>query len=136
MLIPLYAVGVFMSFTLSQTGMVRHWLKEAHSAPHHVVLNGLGALATGIVTIVIAVSKFTHGAWVVVVLIPLIVAGLLRIERHYQRVVERLTLAGASRPKIGKNPVVLFENEWSANYFSETNKLVPLSALPVQTARE
>jgi amino acid transporter len=106
-LIPLYAVGVFLSFTLSQTGMVRHWLKEAHSAPHHVVLNGLGALATGIVTIVIAVSKFTHGAWVVVVLIPLIVAGLLRIERHYQRVVERLTLAGAARPKIGKNPVVV-----------------------------
>ena len=106
-LIPLYAVGVFLSFTLSQTGMVRHWLKEAHPAPHHVVLNGIGALATGIVTIVIAVSKFTSGAWMVVLLIPLIVASLLRIERHYKRVVERLTLAGAARPKIGKNPVVV-----------------------------
>ncbi len=106
-LIPLYAVGVFLSFTLSQTGMVRHWLKEAHPAPHHVVLNGLGALATGIVTIVIAVSKFTSGAWMVVLLIPLIVAGLLRVERHYKRVTERLTLAGAARPKIGKNPVVV-----------------------------
>ncbi len=106
-LIPLYAVGVFLSFTLSQTGMVRHWMKEAHPAPHHVVLNGLGALATGIVTIVIAVSKFTHGAWMVVLLIPLIVAGLLRVERHYKRVTERLSLVGAARPKIGKNPVVV-----------------------------
>ncbi|MGE5850667.1 MAG: APC family permease [Candidatus Methylomirabilota bacterium] len=106
-LIPLYAVGVFLSFTLSQTGMVRHWLKEAHPAPHHVVLNGLGALATGIVTIVIAVSKFTSGAWMVVLLIPLIVAGLLQVERHYKRVLQRLSLAGAARPKIGKNPVVV-----------------------------
>ncbi|HSD50357.1 MAG TPA: APC family permease [Candidatus Methylomirabilis sp.] len=106
-LIPLYAVGVFLSFTLSQTGMVRHWLKEARPAPHHVVLNGLGALATGIVTIVIAISKFTYGAWMVVVLIPLIVAVLLRIERHYRRVAVRLSLAGAARPKIGKNPVVV-----------------------------
>jgi amino acid transporter len=106
-LIPLYAVGVFLSFTLSQTGMVRHWLKETHPAPHHVVLNGLGALATGIVTIVIAVSKFTSGAWMVVLLIPLIVAGLLQVERHYKRVLQRLSLAGAARPKIGKNPVVV-----------------------------
>lgn len=106
-LIPLYAVGVFLSFTLSQAGMVRHWYKEEHPAPHHIALNGLGALATGIVTLVIAISKFTLGAWVVIVLVPMIVAGLLRIERHYKRVVERLTLAGAARPKIGKNPVVV-----------------------------
>ncbi|MBI2114457.1 MAG: APC family permease [candidate division NC10 bacterium] len=106
-LIPLYAVGVFLSFTLSQTGMVRHWMKEAHPAPHHIALNGLGAVATGIVTIVIAVSKFTLGAWVVVVLIPLIVVGLLRIERHYKEVAKRLSLAGAGRPRIGKNPVVV-----------------------------
>ncbi len=106
-LIPLYAVGVFLSFTLSQAGMVRHWLKEEHPAPHHIALNGLGAVATGIVTIVIAVSKFGHGAWVVVVLIPLIVMGLLRVQRHYEFVRSRLSLEGAARPRIGKNPVVV-----------------------------
>jgi amino acid transporter len=106
-LIPLYAVGVFLSFTLSQAGMVRHWLKEAHPAPHHILLNGLGAVTTGVVTLVIAISKFTHGAWMVIVLIPLIVYGFLQVRTHYERVTSRLSLAGASRPRIGKNPVVV-----------------------------
>jgi amino acid transporter len=108
-LIPLYAIGVFLSFTLSQAGMVRHWLKlkDEHPKPHHIILNGLGALTTGIVTIVIAVSKFALGAWIVVVLIPLIVLGLLRVRRHYEQVARRLSLEGASRPRIGKNPVVV-----------------------------
>jgi amino acid transporter len=106
-LIPLYAVGVFLSFTLSQSGMVRHWLKEEHPAPHHIALNGLGALCTAVVTVVIAVTKFTHGAWMVVVLIPLIVLGLLRVRHHYEYVASRLSLAGAARPRIGKNPVVV-----------------------------
>ncbi len=106
-LIPLYAVGVFLSFTLSQAGMVRHWLKEEHPAPHHIALNGLGAIATGIVTLVIAISKFALGAWMVIVLIPMIVAGLLRVERHYEYVRSRLSLKGAARPRIGKNPVVV-----------------------------
>lgn len=106
-LIPLYAVGVFLSFTLSQAGMVRHWMKEERPAPHHIILNGLGALATGIVTIVIAVSKFALGAWMVIVLIPLIVLGFLRVQRHYEFVRARLSLEGAGRPRIGKNPVVV-----------------------------
>lgn len=106
-LIPLYAVGVFLSFTLSQAGMVRHWLKEAHPAPHHILLNGLGAVSTGVVLLVIASTKFTHGAWMVIVLIPVIVLGFVRVHRHYQLVAERLSLAGAARPRIGKNPVVV-----------------------------
>ncbi len=106
-LIPLYAVGVFLSFTLSQAGMVRHWLKEEHPAPHHILLNGLGAVSTGIVLLVIASTKFIQGAWMVIVLIPLIVLGFLRVHRHYQMVAERLSLEGAGRPKIGKNPVVV-----------------------------
>ncbi len=108
-LIPLYAVGVFLSFTLSQAGMVRHWLKlkDEHPKPHHIALNALGALTTGIVTVVIAVSKFMLGAWMVIVLIPLIVLGFLRINHHYQRVAQLLSLKGASRPRIGKNPVVV-----------------------------
>lgn len=106
-LIPLYAVGVFLSFTLSQAGMVRHWMKEERPAPHHIFLNGLGAFATGVVTLIIAISKFALGAWMVIVLIPLIVLGLLRVKHHYERVRARLTLEGASRPRIGKNPVVV-----------------------------
>jgi amino acid transporter len=106
-LIPLYAVGVFLSFTLSQAGMVRHWLKEARPAPHHILLNGLGAVSTGVVLLVIASTKFTHGAWMVIVLIPVIVLGFVRVHRHYQLVAERLSLAGAARPRIGKNPVVV-----------------------------
>jgi amino acid transporter len=108
-LIPLYAVGVFLSFTLSQSGMVRHWLKlkDERPRPHHIALNALGAAATGVVCVVIAVSKFTHGAWVVIVLIPILVVTLLRIHRHYQQVAAKLSLVGARRPRIGKNPVVV-----------------------------
>jgi len=108
-LIPLYAIGVFLSFTLSQAGMVRHWLKlkGERPKPHHILLNALGAVTTGIVTIVIAVSKFVLGAWIVIVLIPIMVLGLLRIRRHYEEVARQLTLKGAHRPRIGKNLVVV-----------------------------
>ncbi len=108
-LIPLYAVGVFLSFTLSQAGMVRHWLKlkDEHPKPHHIFLNGLGAVTTGIVTVVIAVSKFTHGAWMVVVLIPLIVIVFLRVKHHYDVLRGQLSLDGFAPPKIGRQPVVI-----------------------------
>ncbi len=108
-LIPLYAIGVFLSFTLSQAGMVRHWLKlkGEHPKPHHIILNGLGALTTGIVTVVIAVSKFALGAWIVVVLIPLMVICLLRVRRHYEVLGRQLNLEGFSPPKLGRHPVVV-----------------------------
>src|SRR5579871_1595681 len=83
-LIPLYAVGVFVSFTLSQAGMVVHWLKERKGAWWlRAALNGLGAVTTAIVLAVIAVTKFRDGAWIVVILIPLIVVMFRKIERHY-----------------------------------------------------
>ncbi len=108
-LIPLYAVGVFLSFTLSQAGMVRHWLKlrDEHPTPHHIALNGLGALCTAIVTVVIAATKFTHGAWMVVVLIPLIVFAFLGVNHHYQVLRRQLSLEGFSPPKLGRQPVVV-----------------------------
>ncbi len=106
-LIPLYAVGVFLSFTLSQAGMVRHWLTEDRPALHHIALNALGAAATGVVCVVIAVTKFTHGAWMVILLIPLIVLLFLRIHRHYRQVAAKLSLEGARRPRMGRNPVVV-----------------------------
>jgi len=108
-LIPLYAIGVFLSFTLSQAGMARHWLKltDEHPKPHHIFLNGLGALTTGIVTIVIAVSKFALGAWIVVILIPLMVICLLQVRRHYEVLGRQLNLEGFSPPKLGRHPVVV-----------------------------
>src|SRR6266404_4424693 len=70
-LIPLYAVGVFISFTLSQSGMVRHWwVDRTRGWRHRLAINGVGAVATGVVTLVIGATKFTHGAWIVVLVIP------------------------------------------------------------------
>jgi hypothetical protein len=137
-LIPLYAVGVFLSFTLSQSGMVLHWLKagRAHQAAHNleqeeqklsdkgesdaervssdladkqkqaahwkksIVINGLGAIATFVVLVVLVITKFIHGAWIVVVLIPLLVALFKAVHRHYQDVAKQLTTEGleALRP--------------------------------------
>jgi hypothetical protein len=136
-LIPLYAVGVFLSFTLSQSGMVRHWIKErnagashtpppAPTAPHpgpggaiadlelavektrgsefvndqvttpvnwkrSIIINGVGAVATFIVLCVFIVTKFIHGAWIVVVIIPLLVLLFKAIHRHYTWVATQLT---------------------------------------------
>lgn len=90
-LIPLYAIGVFTSITLSQAGMVRHWLVERASGAagegwrRGAVINGMGAVATGIVTVVFAVAKFALGAWLIVIVIPLLVAGMLFIGRQYRR---------------------------------------------------
>ena len=86
-LIPLYAVGVFLSFTLSQWGMVKRW-KRLRTPGWHVkaLVNGLGAVATAVVLVVFAIVKFTHGAWVVVVLIPLLVMIFFRIHAHYEAV--------------------------------------------------
>ncbi len=88
-LINLYAVGVFMSFTLSQSGMVRHWwrLRREHKGwQRSMAINGLGAVTTFVVALVIASTKFLEGAWIVVVLIPLLVLMFLGIQRHYNRV--------------------------------------------------
>jgi len=94
-LIPLYAIGVFVSFTLSQIGMVRFWFRERGPRwPTRAVLNAMGAVATGIVTLIIATTKFTHGAWLVILLIPLLVLLLVTIRRHYDDVAGQLSLEG------------------------------------------
>jgi amino acid transporter len=94
-LIPLYAIGVFVSFTLSQLGMVRFWFREHGPRwPMRAVLNGAGALTTGIVALVIATTKFTHGAWLVILLIPSLVLLLMTIRRHYDDVAGQLSLDG------------------------------------------
>jgi len=107
-LIPLYAVGVFISFTLSQSGMVRHWLKDRMPGwRHKIVINGLGALATGGVTLVIAATKFTHGAWIVVLVIPTLVGTFLAMRRHYDDVAEQLSLEGLSGPPDLRHTVLI-----------------------------
>ena len=92
-LIPLYAVGVFTGFTLSQTGMVVHHYRLKHKGwKTGAVINAIGALATGVVLIVVASSKFTSGAWVPAVLIPLLVLLLRSIGRHYDKVAKALEI--------------------------------------------
>lgn len=90
-LLPLYAVGVFTSFTLSQAGMVRRWF--THKSGNwrlKAIINGFGAVSTGIVTIVIAVTKFVHGAWMVLVIVPMLVYIFKSISNHYLDVKEQL----------------------------------------------
>jgi amino acid transporter len=94
-LIPLYAIGVFVCFTLSQVGMVMHWIRHKGDGWRwKAALNGLGAVATALVSIVQVVTKFTEGAWIVVLIIPLIIALLLKIHRHYERFAEEIAYKG------------------------------------------
>jgi amino acid transporter len=143
-LIPLYAVGVFLSFTLSQAGMVRHWLKagwalkgaqetvteavaasngdngngmlsekrtdEQAQAVHwkkSIVVNGLGAIATFVVLVVLVITKFIHGAWIVVVLIPFLVALFRAVHRHYLDVAQQLTTQGLDRLRPIRHEVIV-----------------------------
>ena len=86
-LIQLYVVGVFTSFTLSQLGMVRHWLRvRGPGWRRSALVNGVGGTTTGVVLVVVAVTKFTHGAWLVILAMPLIVLLMTRIHRHYRDV--------------------------------------------------
>ncbi|MGQ9539882.1 MAG: APC family permease [Armatimonadota bacterium] len=94
-LIPLYAVGVFTAFTLSQAGMVKHWLvQKGRGWQWKALVNGIGAVATGVVLMVIIVEKGPQGAWVVLVVIPIIIWMFVQIKRHYEKVRARLTLIG------------------------------------------
>lgn len=113
-LIPLYAVAVFTSFTLSQAGMVVHWWKEQREGwLGKAMINALGCLVTAVVCAVLLYSKFVHGAWVIVVAVPLLVTLLLTIKAHYRHVARRLRLAPEARLHLpeplrqGGSPVVL-----------------------------
>jgi amino acid transporter len=94
-LLPLYMIGVFISFTLSQAGMVIHWRKTKEPGwKTSAFINGFGALVTGIVLIIVAVTKTLEGAWIVLLLIPVIVALFKATHRHYAHVSSELTLKG------------------------------------------
>ncbi len=125
-LISLYAIGVFMSFTLSQTGMARRWKKSGQlKAGDEVVepgsviqydshwklkmgINGFGAVCTFIVMLVFAATKFRDGAWIIIFLIPTLVAGFFAIHRHYQSLANKLSLEHfSSPPRVMRNRVVV-----------------------------
>lgn len=94
-LIPLYTVGVFVAFTLSQSGMVRRWWNLRQKQPgwrRRAAINGVGAVTTGVVAVEVAVAKFALGAWIVLILIPLLVAMMLFIARQYRSVAEKLAV--------------------------------------------
>jgi amino acid transporter len=95
LLIPLYAVGVFLAFTLSQTGMVVHWMGlRGERWIRSALLNGVGAVLTAVVLVVIAATKLTEGAWIVVLLLPCVILLFRKIRRHYLHVASQLTLEG------------------------------------------
>lgn len=125
-LIPLYAIGVFLSFTVAQAGMARRWRKSGHLAPSEelvgrgstlryepgwrskMVANGFGAFCTAVVMVVFAVTKFRDGAWIVLLLIPALVAGFSAIQRHYRHLAAALSLENyGAPPPIHRQRVIL-----------------------------
>jgi amino acid transporter len=125
-LIPLYAIGVFLSFTFSQAGMAHRWWKIGHLAPgqeikergstlHHesgwtlkMIINGFGAFCTLVVMLIFAFTKFHDGAWIVLLLIPLLVMGFSAIHRHYQGLGKHLSLKNyGGPPRLSRHRVIL-----------------------------
>jgi amino acid transporter len=107
-LIPLYAVGVFTSFTLSQTGMVRHHQKEREPGfRRNIAINATGAIATAIVTLIIATSKFTEGAWVSILVVLLVIALFRAIHSHYATVAKSLKVDDTFKPRRMNHTVVV-----------------------------
>ena len=115
-LIPLYAVGAFLAFTLSQFGMVVHWRKNR--GPHWIksaMVNGLGGFVTGITVIVVLVAKFVEGAWITLLFIPLLIFFFRRVRRHYHAVLVATTSCEAVAPaNRGRHPIVIVPiDRWS-----------------------
>jgi len=107
-LIPLYAIGVFLAFTLSQSGLVVHWMKtRERGRGWRLALNLLGALTTGVVMLVIVYVKFLHGAWVVVIAVPLLMYLFWKTRRHYFLVTKQLSLADFDRPHVARHTVIV-----------------------------
>jgi amino acid transporter len=106
LLIPLFAIGAFLAFTLSQSGMVVHWFRER--SPNWVIkafLNGLGAITTATTLLIVGISKFREGAWIILLLIPILVFIFLRIRQHYESVGKQLSLRGLP-PDIKPSPLL------------------------------
>ncbi|WP_030680057.1 APC family permease [Streptomyces rimosus] len=98
-LVPLFAIGVFVGFTICQVGMVRHWRQERSAGWHgKAVLNGFGALLTGVSAVIVTATKFTEGAWLIVIALPALVLGFGAVHRAYGRIADRLHLGRIPEP--------------------------------------
>jgi len=113
-LIPLYAIGAFLAFTLSQAGMVSHWRRaKGPGAGRSMFINGLGALATGVTLLVVLVAKFTEGAWVTALLVAVLLIFMLRVRRHYDRVAHEVESSAALDVTSQRPPIVIVPiQEW------------------------
>jgi len=112
-LIPLYAIGAFLAFTLSQAGMVMHWKRQGN-APLRMSVNMLGAVATGITTLVVLVAKFVEGAWITALLIVLMIVVMRAVKKHYKRVAAEIDLNRPMIPVDVQQPVVVMPvDRWS-----------------------
>jgi amino acid transporter len=106
-LIPLFAVGAFLAFTMSQAGMVAHWRRErGKGARHSMLINGLGALATGATVLVVVIAKFTEGAWITVIMIPGILALMYRVRRHYSNLLREIATRTPLEPVNPLHPLI------------------------------
>jgi amino acid transporter len=113
-LIPLFAIGAFLAFTLSQAGMVVHW-KRAGGAWHYQLVNGVGAAATGATVFVVLAAKFTQGAWITLLLIPLLLFAMLAVRRHYAAVARQVAAPFEFDPGKPSPPLVVIPiQRWSA----------------------
>jgi hypothetical protein len=112
-LIPLYAIGAFLAFTLSQAGMVMHWKRKGGS-PARIFLNGLGATATGITTLVVLVAKFVEGAWITALLVAVMIVFMRAVRHHYDHVNKDIDLNRPIRPADVMEPVMVVPiDRWS-----------------------
>jgi amino acid transporter len=114
-LIPLFAIGAFLAFTLSQAGMVMHWRKhDGPGARRSMLVNGAGAIATGVTLVVVTVSKFAEGAWVTAAVVPLLVMFFLGTNRHYREVGQQIaTIEPLEMPELERPIVVLAAGTWN-----------------------
>ncbi|MFJ3671464.1 APC family permease [Streptomyces sp. NPDC090106] len=107
-LVPLFAIGVFVGFTVAQVGMVRHWrLERGPRWRGKTLLNGFGAGLTGVATVVVTLEKFQEGAWLIVVMLPLLVVAFVAVHRAYDRIGERLGLGRVPEPPHRQRSLVI-----------------------------
>ncbi len=149
-LIQLYIIGVFVSFTLSQTGMVRHWGAELRGRPDPArrrsihrsrAINFVGAMLTGLVLVIVLITKFAHGAWIVVVMMPLVFLMMKAIHRHYARVAAELEPGEQGVPLPSRIHAVVLVSKLHtptlrALAFARATRPSTLTALSVVTSEE
>ncbi|MEW1697752.1 APC family permease [Streptomyces sp. NPDC093249] len=148
-LIQLYILGVFVSFTLSQAGMVKHWRRELatpagaadrHNIRRRLTVNAFGACLTAVVLVIVLITKFTHGAWIVVLAMPLLFAGMKGVRRHYDAVAAEVAVEAGARPRaLAENHVLVLVasvNAPSLRALSYALTLRPASLTAVTVAED